>query len=65
MKSSSFTMESYSFIKTNETVPFSMTWDDLEIAILSEVNLTERHTSCDFAYMCNLKRVVYVSQFTK
>ena len=43
----------------------SMTRNDLEIAILSEVSLTERQTSCDFAYMCNLKRVVYVSQFTK
>ena len=30
-------MEEYSAIKKNERVPFSATWMDLEIVILSEV----------------------------
>ena len=32
-----YTMEYYSAIKKNETVPFAATWMDLEIFILSEV----------------------------
>ena len=32
------TMEYYSFIKMNETMPFAATWMDLEIIILSEVS---------------------------
>lgn len=44
MNSSSYTMESYSSIKTSEIMPFSMTWNDLEIAILSEVK-SDRKTN--------------------
>ena len=33
-----YTMEYYSAIKRNEIMPFSATWMDLEIIILSEVN---------------------------
>ena len=32
-----YTMEYYSAIKNNETMPFAATWIDLEIIILSEV----------------------------
>ena len=32
-----YTMEYYSAIKKNEIMPFSATWMDLEIIILSEV----------------------------
>ena len=36
-----YTMEHYSAIKENEMMPFSATWLDLEIIILSEVSRTE------------------------
>ena len=35
------TMEYYSAIKKNETIPFAATWLDLEIIILSEVSQTK------------------------
>ena len=37
-----YTMEYYSAIKKNEIMPFGATWMDLEIIVLSEVNLTEK-----------------------
>ena len=42
-------MEYYSAIKKNEILPFTATWMDLEIIVLSEVSQTERD------YMWNLK----------
>ena len=36
------TMEYYSAIKNNEIIPLAITWIDLEIVILSEVNQTEK-----------------------
>ena len=44
-----YTMEYYSAIKKNEILPFTATWMDLEIIVLSEVSQTERD------YMWNLK----------
>ena len=35
-------MEYYSAIKKNETMPFAVTWMDLEIIIVSEVSQTEK-----------------------
>ena len=37
-----YTMEYYSSIKKNKTMPFEVTWLDLEIPILSEVSQTEK-----------------------
>ena len=34
-------MEYYSALKKNETIPFAVTWMDLEIIIRSEVSQTE------------------------
>ena len=38
------TMEYYSVIKKNEIMPFSATWMDLEITILSEVRKKKTNT---------------------
>ena len=37
-----YTMEYYSAIKKNEIMPFTATWMDMEIIILSEVSQTEK-----------------------
>ena len=37
-----YTMEYYSFIKKEKIMPFSTTWMDLEIVILSEVSSTDK-----------------------
>ena len=40
------TMEYYSAVKKNETMPSAATWADLEMIVLSEVNQTETNTMC-------------------
>ena len=42
MKWCMYTMEHDSTIKRNETMPFTMTWMDIEIAIQSEVSQKEK-----------------------
>ena len=37
-----YTMEYYSATKKDEIMPFSATWMDLEIVVLSEVSQTEK-----------------------
>ena len=37
------TMEQYSAVKNNETIPFLATWMQLEIIILSKVNHKEKN----------------------
>ena len=37
-----YTMEYYSAIKKNKIMPFTATWMDLEIVILSEISQTEK-----------------------
>ena len=41
-----YTMEYYSAIKRNETVPFAEMWVYLEIVIQSEVSQKEKNTVC-------------------
>ena len=48
-------MEYYLVIKKNEIMSFAATWMDLEIAILSEVNQTEKEECCDICH--NIKRI--------
>ena len=38
-----YTMEYYSAIKKNKTMPFAATWIELEIVILSEVSQKEKN----------------------
>ena len=47
-----YTMEYYSAIKKNEIMPFTATWMDPEIIILSEVSQKEKD---HITYMWNLK----------
>ena len=37
-----YTVEYYSAIKKNKTIPFAATWTDLEIVIVSEVSQTQK-----------------------
>ena len=60
-----YTMEYFSAIKKNEIMPFAATWMDLDIIILSEVNLTEKDISYDITYMRNLKKMIQMNLFTK
>ena len=45
-----YTVEYYSAVKKNETMPFAATWMDLGIIILSEISQTEK----DKYYMIQL-----------
>ena len=40
-----YTMEYYSAIKKNDTMPFAATWVELETLILSEVSQKEKNTT--------------------
>ena len=52
-----YTMEYYSAIKRNETVPFAETWMDLETVIQSKVSQKEeKQISYNIAYMWNLEK---------
>ena len=41
-----YTMDYYSAIKKDETMPSAATWMDLEIVILTEVSQTEKEKYC-------------------
>ena len=50
------TLEYYSAIKKNETMPFAATWMNLDIIILIRVNQKrKRQIPLDIAHMWNLK----------
>ena len=48
------TMEYYSAIQKNETMPFAATWMDLEIVILSEVGQTEKEKYHMISLICGI-----------
>ena len=50
------TVELYSAIEKNETMPFVATWMDLEMIILSEVNQTEKDKEHMMLLLCRLFR---------
>ena len=50
-----YMVEYYSAIRMNEVTVSSVTWIDLEINILSEIN--QRQISYDITYMWNLKNL--------
>ena len=49
-----YTMEYYSAIKKNEIMPFTATWMDLEIIILSEVSQTEKDKYHTISLLCGI-----------
>ena len=49
-----YTMEYYSAIKKNEIMPFTATWMDLEIIILSEVSQTEKDKYHMVSLICRI-----------
>ena len=49
-----YTMEYYSAVKKNETMPFAATWMDLEIIILSDVSQTEKDTYHRISLICGI-----------
>ena len=49
-----YTMEYYSAIKTNEIMPFTATWLNLEILILSEVSQKEKDKYQMIALICRV-----------
>ena len=48
------TIEYYSAIKKNETMPFTATWMGLEIIIVREVSQLEKDKYHDIAYIQNI-----------
>ena len=48
------TMEYYSVIKENEIMPFSATWMDLEMIILSEVSQKEKDKYHVISLICGI-----------
>ena len=49
-----YTMEYYSAIEKNEIMPFSETWVDLEIIILSEGSQTEKDKYHMVSFICGI-----------
>ena len=50
-----YTMEYYSAIKKNETLPFAATCLDLEIIILTEVSQTEKDKYHMISFICGIE----------
>ena len=51
-----YTVEYYSAIKKNETMPFAATWMDLESIILSEVSKTDKVKYSMILLICGIKK---------
>ena len=49
-----YAMEYYSAVKKNEIIPFSATWMDLEMIILSEVSQTEKDKYHMISFICGI-----------
>ena len=48
------TVEYYSAIKKNEIMPFTATWMDLEMIMLSEVSYKEIHKYHTISFTCEI-----------
>uniref|UniRef100_A0A4X1VB03 DUF1725 domain-containing protein n=1 Tax=Sus scrofa TaxID=9823 RepID=A0A4X1VB03_PIG len=53
-----YTMEYYSTIKKNQTMPLAATWMHLEILILSEVNQKEKDKYTLISVICRIQNMI-------
>ena len=51
-----YTVEHYSAIKRNKTVPFAEMWMDLETVIQSEVSQKEKNKYCLLTHVCRSQK---------
>jgi len=63
-------MEYYSAIKKNEKekneiMPFTTTWTDLELILLSKVSQTEKDRYHIISLICGILRIIQMNLFTK
>ena len=58
-------MEYYSAIKNNEILPFTATWMDLEIIILSKARETEKGKYYIYHLYVESKKIIQINLFTK
>ena len=49
-----YTMEHYSAIKKNKIMPFAVTWIELEILILNEVNQKQKNKYHMISLICGI-----------
>ena len=56
-----YTMEYYLAIKMNEIMPFAVTWMDLEIIILNEVNQKEKDKYHMITLICGISNITQMS----
>ena len=57
--------EYYSAVKENEIMPFTATWMDLEIIILSEVSQTDKDKYHAISFTCGIQKMIQMNSFTK
>ena len=50
-----YTMEYYSAIKKNKSLPFAATWMDLESTMLSEISQIEKEKYCMISPICGIQ----------
>ena len=48
------TIEYYSVIKKNETLPFTTTWMNSEETMLSEISQTQKDKYCMLSFICEI-----------
>ena len=60
-----YTMEHYSAIKKNKIMPFAVTWIELEILILNEVNQKQKNKYHMISLICGILNTAQMNLSTK
>ena len=58
-------MEYYSAIKKYESLPFAVTWMDLEGIMVSEINQTEKDQYCMLSLIRRIWKIKQTSEYNK